>query len=618
MRLERDMVSMLSICYAALAMSISFKVDLEDFHFVLFDELRADERLRSAAEYADLDRDVWEATLEEGARIAREVLHPINASSDREGCHFDGAGNVRTPRGFREAWKQLADGGWVAPSSPADLGGGGMPAPLNMALHDMFIGACASFMMYPGLTAAAGNSVAQFAPEKLRESYARKLFEGQWAGTMCLTEAGAGSAVGECRCKATPTEDEGVYDLEGEKLFISGADQDLTENIVHLVLARTPGSPAGTKGLSLFLVPKFLVGDDLRSGERNGATVVGIEHKMGIHGSATCTLALGSDRPCKGWLIGSERDGIALMFHMMNEARLAVAGQGAAMASAAYNYAVQYARERIQGTAVSAAGDSAPVAIVEHPDIRRMLMTMKVRAETMRSAMLGAALDLSLAEHGADAKERERAKGRVDLMMPVLKAHFSDVGYEMATMGIQVLGGYGYVSEFPLEQLARDAKIQSIYEGTNGIQALDLLGRKMRAKGGALFKEWIAAALGTVGQAQAAGLDKQAEAVGKAVSYLGASAQHLGKIGAEGRIEDAVLHATPFLEMFGLVLLGVVALNQARVAKSLIAERGDHPRLRGKLLNLDFYVSSLLPRAHAIGKSIQSGDVTPLDPSLFA
>src|SRR5687768_9269148 len=329
--------------------ALEYAVDLEDISFVLFEQLKVQDELKDLARYADFDRSTYEAILEEAARIATEVLAPINARGDQQGCKLDADGNVRTPDGYKEAWDIVAQGGWISVSAPPELGGAGMPATMSMAVVEMFIGAAMAFEMYPGLTAAAARVLAAYGPPGMRGEYAQKMFTGEWGGTMCLTEAGAGSDVGENRCKATPAGD-GSYLLEGEKIFISSGDQDLTSNIMHLVLARTPDSPPGTKGLSLFLVPKFLPGADLSNGERNGAFVTKIEEKMGIHGSATCVLELGGRLPCKAWLVGEEHEGIKIMFNMMNEARIGVGAQGVAIAATAYHYALAYAKDRLQGS----------------------------------------------------------------------------------------------------------------------------------------------------------------------------------------------------------------------------------------------------------------------------
>jgi len=599
--------------------SLDYKPDLDDIRFVLFDQLALHDELAGIEEFSAFDRETYDATIEEAARLATEVLAPINRVGDRQGVRFDPAtGQVTTPEGFKQAWDTVREGGWFAVSASPDVGGVGLPLTISMAVNELFAGAAMAFWMYPGLTAAAARVLLRHGPEGMREAYAQKMFSGDWGGTMCLTEAGAGSDVGENRCRAVPVAGEpGVYHLEGEKIFISGGDHDLAENIVHLVLARTPDSPAGTKGLSLFLVPKFLVDDDLSIGERNGAKVVGVEEKMGIHGSATCTLALGADRPCKGWLVGEEHQGIAIMFTMMNEARIGVGAQGVALCGAAYSYARRYAMERLQGTSTANFKDpEAPrAAIIEHPDVRRMLMTLKVHAEASRSFLyrIGHMADLA----HADPEEHARLLRRVDLLVPVLKAHCTDLAVEMASLAVQVFGGYGYTCEYPVEQLLRDARITPIYEGTNGIQALDLVGRKMRAKGGSLFLEYLQDAQRECALATEAGLASQAEAVGKALGHLGAAAMHLGQLGASGQLDAALLQATPFLRMFGTVHLAVECLAQARVAAKR-AEDGETPHLRGKRLNLDFYLQNVLPGAVALGKTIQSGDQSCLDPQAFA
>ena len=367
------------------------------------------------------------------------------------------------------------------------------------------------------------------------------------------------------------------------------------------------------------MVPKFWIEADGSLGPRNGAYVLRIEEKMGIHGSSTCVLGLGGQGPCRGVLIGQENQGIELMFLMMNEARIGVAAQGSAIAAAAYGYARAYARERLQGQSIRDIKnpDSPTVAIIQHPDVRRMLMLQKVHSETMRSLLIKLALSFDLAHEGADEAEAARLRGRVDLLTPILKATCTDVGFEMAVLAVQVFGGYGYIGEYPVEQLVRDAKICSIYEGTNGIQAMDLVGRKLRIGGGALFIEWMNEANALIEKAGAEGFEAPAQALGKAVQMLAGSAMHLAGLGKARKVEAAMMHATPFLKMFGTVLLGLEALEQATVAARLRGERSDDPLLVGKLRNLEFYVSALLPGAIALGKAIQSGDESCLDSSLF-
>ena len=597
-----------------------FTPDLQDMFFAAFDVLQADKRLAELSRFAELDRDTYQATLEEAARIATEVLSPINSPGDRQGCRLDAEGNVQTPDGYAQAWATFAEGGWVGVNADPEVGGVGLPNTIAMVCTEMFSAACTAFSMYPGLTAGAARLVHQFAPEAWRIPVATKMFTGEWGGTMCLTEAGAGTSVGDNRTRATPTGEPGVYLLEGEKIFISGGDADFYGNVVHLVLARTPDAPAGSRGISIFLVPKFLFDDDMNVGERNGAKVVGLEHKMGINGSATCVLSLGADRPCKGWLLGEEGQGLPIMFHLMNEARIGVGVQGQSVAGAAYTFALDYARQRVQGTAVENFKDAdAPrVAIIEHPDVRRMLMTMKVLVETMRSLLYRVALyeDLSHGED-LDAKVRAKLANRVELLVPIAKAHCTDLGFDVCVTGVQVLGGYGYIKEYPLEQLVRDAKIMSIYEGTNGVQAMDLLGRKLRMKGGSLFMEWLGDAQGLVKETVGT-FPAEAEAIGKAIGHVGQTAMHLGGLGAKGKLAEAMLQATPFQAMMGHVVLALEALEQAKVAQARIDAGEDTTFLRGKVLNLKFFVHNLLPEAVATGKAIQAADASCLDASLFA
>lgn len=602
-------------------MSTPFKVDIDDVEFVFFDQLRAHERLATVEDYSELDEETYRATLREIKRMAEEVLHPVDHNGDKQGCSLDDEGNVTTPDGYREAWQRLAEGGWVAVSGPPELGGSGMPRIITLLCNEIFHSGCMAFMMYPGLTGAAGRMVEAFGSEAQRQLVTTKLYSGEWSGTMCLTEAGAGSSVGDNRCKAVPLEGEdGTFLLEGEKIFISGGDNDMVENIIHLVLARTPGSPEGTKGLSLFLVPKYEFDAEGTIGERNGAKVVGIEHKMGINGSATCVLALGAEKPCKGWLIGKERQGIELMFQMMNEARIGVAGQGAATCNSAYQYAVQYASERVQGTTLMRTRDAEAkrVTIIEHPDVRRMLMTLQVVAATTRAACMRVAFDEDVAHAEGDTKTAEKLRRRMDLLIPVLKAHCTDLAFEMSSMAVQVYGGYGFIKEYPVEQLVRDSKIQAIYEGTNGIQAMDLLGRKMRINGGALFMEWMADAQMVLQEAGKEGFGAQAGAIQRAIGQLGASAMHLGKLAGDRKVDTAFLQAVPFLKTFGYTVLAMEALDQARVAKKLIAKHGEErPLWVRKVAGLDFYVNHLLPQGVAWAKTVQSGDESPLDDRIF-
>ena len=601
------------------------RFDLRDIRFVMHEQLAAVPTLQAYAAHAELDRDTMDAMLDEAERTARELIAPLNAPGDKQGCRLDADGNVRTPDGYKEAYKAFVDGGWIALGAPAEFGGLGMPHVMEAALGEMVTGACPAFSMYPGLTRGAVNLLRHFAPASYRATVCQKMHSGEWGGTMCLTEPGAGSDVGENRTKALPSGEPGVYLLEGEKIFISSGDHDLTDNIIHLVLARTPGSPDGTKGLSIFMVPKVEFDFETGAlGARNGIYVEKIEEKMGIHGSATCALSLGARGPCKGWLIGDERQGMEIMFHMMNEARLEVGVQGMSGAALAYQYAVQYAKERIQGVKIDEFGkDGAKkVAIIDHADVRRMLMWQKVHVEALRSLLYTVALRLEQAHLETDPQKAREHKGYVELMTPIVKSYGSDKGFESCVSAIQVHGGYGYTGEFPVEQIARDTKIASIYEGTNGIQAMDLLGRKLTKGQGVLLMNWLAEATATLEAAKAH--PELADAVAqieKARDGLGASAMHLGGLGLQGDRTGAMLCAVPFLNQFGNVALAVEAARQATVALGALSADGlpeaEQRFYRGKVANLKFYVGFVLPEATALGRVIRGGDRSCLDEGIW-
>ncbi|KIG11999.1 Acyl-CoA dehydrogenase [Enhygromyxa salina] len=600
--------------------STAFTFDTEDVFFTYFDQLKIHEQLVECEKYADFDQDTYQTTVEEAYKFARDVFAPLNAKGDQTGCSLDAEGNVTLPEGYKEAWDQMREGGWTAPRADPDYGGSGMPYVIGAFLSEVMSGANMSLQMYVGLSSAAARVIKSHGPEHLRRAVAEKIFAGEWGGTMCLTEADAGSSVGDNRTKATPSADDpNVWLLEGEKIFITGGDSNLVENICHLVLARTPGSPEGTKGLSLFMVPKFWFdAESLELGERNGAHVLKLEHKMGIKSSATCVLGIGARGPCRGWMVGKEREGIRLMFEMMNEARIGVGVQGLAAGSAAFQYARAYVHERVQGTSLKHMRDpnAKRVPIVQHPDVRRMLMNQKVLVETMRSMAYRLALSADIAESHPNEDLRAKTHRRVDLLVPVVKSMCTDLGFDIAVTAVQIFGGYGFTQEFPVEQLVRDAKIQSIYEGTNGIQALDLLGRKMRMEGGRLFMEWMQDAKADIEAAQTEGFDAQATALGKAIDAVAAAAMHIAGVGQKD-IDEAMLQAVPFLQAFGYTVLGQEALDQARVAKRKIAARGETNFLKGKLLNLDYFTATFLPQVTATSKAIRHGDVSCLDPSLF-
>lgn len=600
-----------------------YDVDTRDIKFVLFEQMKVHNQLGEVARYKDFDRDTYEAVIDMAIDIAKTVVAPVNKVGDREGVKLDSQGNVTTPECFKGAYKALVESGLVGASMDPKYGGQGLPHVIDVAAHEVVTGAAMAFNMYPGLTRAAANLLSwPDAPEWIRNIAVPKMLGGHWGGTMCLTEAGAGTAVGDNRASATPNGKPNEFHLVGEKIFISGGDSDLTPNILHIVLARTPDAPPGTKGLSLFIVPKFLFDAQGNLGERNDAKVVGIEHKMGINGSATCTLALGGSGTCLGYMFGKEHQGMEIMFRMMNEARIGVGLQSLGLAANAYQNAVSYAKDRVQGSAVERFREADPprLTINQHPDVRRNLMFMKSHVESMRSLIYSVANRFDRCEHG-DETEKEYLLGLVELMTPIVKAYCSDRAFDVCVTALQVFGGYGYIGEYPVEQHVRDCKITSVYEGTNGIQAMDLLGRKMRKGQGALFMGWLNEANTELEQCRATGvLADEVSALERARDQLGQTAMHLGMVGAQGNLRGAMLHATPFLELFGIVVLGLHSLWQARVAQEYIvagAEGADLKFYKGKLANAKFYAKNVLPKATAMAKIIQGGDESCMEEGLF-
>jgi len=600
-----------------------FSVDLQDIKFVVHEQLNASALFSQIDQFAMFDADMVDAMLGEAERLATEVFAPLNKVGDEVGCQVDSEGNVTTPPGFKDGWDALVEGGWMAAGGPEEFGGMPMPHAVTVAAHEMLTGANVSLSTYPGLARGVGRVLEGFAPDWLKQISVPRMFDGRWGGTMCLTESGAGTSVGDNRTKAERTDEEGTYLLTGEKIFITAGDQDITDNIIHLVLARAPGAPSGVKGLSIFAVPKFDFDSDGQLGSRNGIFVRGIEEKMGLHGSVTTTLELGGDTPCKGWLLGEEGDGISIMFHLMNEARIGVGVQGLSGASAAYNLALAYAKERIQGVDIENIRDAdAPrIAIVNHPDVRRMLMWCKVHVETMRSFLIGTALRVDKAENFLEGEDAELQMAIAELMTPICKAHCTDIAFDVTRIALQTYGGYGYTKEYPVEQYVRDTKIASIYEGTNGVQAMDLLGRKMRAKGGMIFMAWMAETSQVLDQAKETGkLNAAVTAMEEARDALANCAMHLGGLGMSGDYKGAMLQATPFLNMFGHVVLGREAIEQARIAvEKLEGDITDSERAfyKGKVLNAQFYTANVLPNVTAIASGITSGDASCMDEALF-
>ncbi|MFH1467745.1 MAG: acyl-CoA dehydrogenase [Pseudomonadota bacterium] len=599
-----------------------YTVDLRDLKFVLFEQLRIQETLAEAPQFAEFDLDFYTATVEEAVRLSVEVVAPTNRDGDTIGARLVDGGVV-CPPSFQEAYDQQAQGGWFGISAVPDYGGMGLPDVVGMSVTEVLTGANMALSIYTGLTKGVGNLLVEFGSDWIKEVIAPKMFSGEWAGTMLLTEAGAGSDVGENRCKAQPTDEEGVYLLEGEKIFISGGDQDLTPNIIHVVLARLPDAEPGTRGLSIFMVPKVLMDEEGNLQGPNDIVCAGIEEKMGIHGSATCTMALGANGPCKAWIIGEEGQGMRIMFHLMNEARIFAGLQALAVAAPAYLNSLAYAKERLQGPDINNFRDpEAPrVPIVRHPDIRRMLMTQKVMVETMRGFLYETAYKLDRLKATEDPAEQQALKDEIELYTPICKAFCTDQSFLMTSNAVQVLGGFGYCQEYPVEQYLRDCRITAIYEGANGIQAMDLMGRKLSMRNGMLFMQWLQRITATLEEAEAGDFGDAVEALAEVRDVLSASGMQLFQYALGGRLSTAMLESSNLLSLFGHFLLGMTALQQAIVAQRALdegCEAHDEVFYQGKVLNLKFYIAHILPQAKALGAMIQSGDESALDDLLFA
>jgi hypothetical protein len=578
-------------------------------------ELFSLDDLLGEAPYADWDRESAEMILAEVYKWVQKVTGPLNRVGDVEGCRLEN-GEVKTPTGFKKAWKSLADAGWRRLTAPEEYGGSAAPFALGVVAGEMLSGSNTAFNMYPGLTEGVAEVLHAFGTGEQKKKYLPGLHDGTYAGTMCLTEPQAGSDVGASTSRAV-RRDDGTYDIEGTKIFISSGDHDLTDNILHLVLARTDDAPAGTKGLSLFIVPKRKP-----DGSSNGVTCVGLEHKMGINGSATAQLSFEGD--CVGELVGTEEQlGMRQMFKMMNLARIGVGIQGLAVAGAAYYNALDYARERKQGPSIKNWKDAAApkVPIIEHPDVRRMLLDMKARVEGIRALIVKLAVHVDrqrAAEIAGDEKATEYHAGQVDLLVPVVKAYASDQGFSIAATAIQVFGGAGYLTDHPVEQYCRDAKIFSIYEGTNHIQALDLVGRKLGNKGGANFQTFLADVNRFVGDNMGHPVLRQLVAkLGEANAGLMSAAMRFFNWFRRGNMELVPLNANRFLEMLARTTVAWMLLEAAVVAheKAEGLEKGtpEHDFYLGKRYAAQHYCLTELPLVAHSAAVLEAESRGPLD-----
>jgi alkylation response protein AidB-like acyl-CoA dehydrogenase len=591
--------------------------DRRDIDFVLHEQLNV-EQLSKHEKYADFNKKTVDMVITEARNLAVKEILPTQKIGDEQGCKLEN-GKVTVPEAFHRVYDLIKDGEWVAMPENPEWGGQGMPRTVSLAAGDYLVGANYAFMMYPGLTHGAGKLVEEFGTEKQKKLFLKNMYSGKWCGTMLLTEPEAGSDVGALTTSARKNED-GTYSITGAKIFISGGEHDLAENIIHPVLARIEGAPEGTKGISLFLVPKFRVNDDGSLGAFNDVVCTGIEEKMGIHGNSTCSLNLGGKGGCIGTLLGEENKGMRAMFLMMNEARQLVGLQGFTCASSSYMYALNYARERKQGKNMLQMMDAkAPsVPIIEHPDVRRMLMMMKSYVEGMRSLIYYAGFCADMMEISDDKNKKLKYQGLIELLTPIVKGYITDRSFEVCSQGVQVYGGYGFIREYPMEQLLRDCRITMIYEGTNGIQAMDLLGRKLGMNKGKAVMDLFGEMQKTIAAAKKiAGLQDLVTRFEKVINALGDVAMHLGGLAMSPKVLNAFAFAHPFMEVCGDVVTAWMLLWRAVIAapkleklvgdtgledgvnyverQAKIAKNKNAAFYEGQVKSAEFFIKTVLP-----------------------
>jgi len=588
-----------------------YKAPVDDALFLLNDVFHLD-HYGNLPGFSDASPDVVEAVLREAAKFSEEVLTPLNRVGDKEGCKRAADGSVTTPKGFKEAYRQIIEGGWIGISVPSEFGGQGLPATLTEIVNEFFCSANMAFAMYPGLTQGAIAALLVHASDELKAKYLPKMVEGVWTGTMNLTEPHCGTDLGLLRSKAVSQPD-GSYKISGTKIFISAGEHDLSENIIHLVLARIEGAPAGTRGISLFVVPKIMVNDDGSFGGRNAVSCGSIEEKMGIHGNSTCVMNYDG---ATGWLIGEENRGLNAMFTMMNEARLGVGVQGLALSEVAYQNAAAYAKERLQGRSISGPKypDKAADPIVVHPDVRRTLMSIRAFNEAARALVMWTALKSDVAHRSNEEKERKSADDHMGLLTPVIKGVLTDGGFANAVMAQQVFGGHGYIAEHGMEQFVRDARIAQIYEGANGIQALDLVGRKLGKDGGraimAFFNEVQTYLKERAGRDE---MNIYLKPLGQSLAHLQQASMWFMQ-NAIAKPDNAGAGSYDYMHLFGLVALGYMWCRIAEAALARLPQpNGSTAALKAKLVTARFFMDRMLPETATRLARIEAGAASMME-----
>ncbi len=593
----------------------TYNPPLRDMQFLMHEVFKVSDEFKALPKHADVDADTINAVLEEAGKFAAEVTFPLNISGDEEGCTLDRATHeVKAPKGFKEAYAQYVEGGWPALSCDPEYGGQGLPFVVNQCLYEMLNSANQAWTMYPGLSHGAYECLHAHGTEEQKKTYLTKLTSGEWTGTMCLTEAHCGTDLGMLRTKAEPQPD-GTYKITGNKIFISAGEHDMAANIVHLVLARLPDAPAGSKGISLFIVPKYHVNADGSLGARNPVFCGGLEHKMGIHGNATAQINLDG---ATGTLVGAPNKGLAAMFVMMNAARLGVGNQSLGLTEVAYQNALAYAKDRIQMRSLSGvkAKDKPADPIIVHPDVRKMLLTAKAYAEGGRALAIFCTLLLDKELNHPDEKVRTDSGELVAMLTPIVKAFLTDNGYQATTMCQQVFGGHGYIKEWGMEQFVRDARINMIYEGTNTVQSLDLLGRKILGNNGATLKKFGKLVAKLV---EEEGVNEKMAEFINPVAYLGDQmTKFTTEIGFKGfqNADEVGAAAVDYLRVAGHLVFGYFFARMAQVALREIAAGNTDPFYQAKLQTARFYFAKLFPETAMLMRTARTGSKVLMDTEL--